>query len=78
MKDDVSLFVANSYLQVMFNKELEEVQRYQLELAEQELERTRLRIAAGVQTQAEIYEIEANLLHKNRPWFSRKTPHGSH
>ena len=61
MKDDVSLFVANSYLQVMFNKELEEVQRYQLELAEQELERTRLRIAAGVQTQAEIYEIEANL-----------------
>ena len=61
MKDDVSLFVANSYLQVMFNKELEEVQRYQLELAKQELERTQLRIAAGIQTQAEIYEIEANL-----------------
>ena len=61
MKDDISLFVANSYLQVMFNKELEEVQRYQLELAKQELERTQLRIAAGIQTQAEIYEIEANL-----------------
>ena len=61
MKDDISLFVANSYLQVMFNKELEQVQRYQLEIAKQELERTQLRISAGVQTQAEIYEIEANL-----------------
>ncbi len=61
MKDDISLFVANSYLQVMFNKELEQVQRYQLELAQQEMERTQIRIDAGVQTQAEIYEIEANL-----------------
>jgi len=61
MKDDISLFVANSYLQVMFNKELEQVQRYQLELAKQELERTQLRIEAGVQIQVEIYEIEANL-----------------
>jgi outer membrane protein len=61
MKDDISLFVANSYLQVMFNKEFEQVQRYQLEIAKQELERTELRISAGVQTQAEIYEIEANL-----------------
>ena len=61
MKDDISLFVANSYLQVMFNKEFEQVQRYQLEIAKQELERTELRISAGVQTQAEIYEIDANL-----------------
>ncbi len=61
MKDDISLFVANSYLQVMFNKELEQVQLYQLQIAKQELERTQLRIAAGVQTEAEIYEIEANL-----------------
>ena len=61
MKDDISLFVANSYLQVMFNKEFQQVQRYQLELANQELERTQLRIDAGVQTPADIYEIEANL-----------------
>ena len=58
MKDDVSLFVANTYLQVMFNKELEDVQRYQLELAQRELERTQIRIDAGVQTRADIYEIE--------------------
>jgi len=61
MKDDISLFVANTYLQVMFNKEFEQVQRYQLELANQELEQTKVRIEAGVQTQADIYEIEANV-----------------
>jgi len=61
MKDDISLFVANAYLQVMFSKELEQVQRYQLELAKQELERTQLSIDAGILTAAEIYEIEANV-----------------
>ena len=61
MKDDVSLFVANAYLQVMFNRELEQVQRYQLELAKQELERTQLSIDAWILTPVEIYEIEANI-----------------
>jgi len=61
MKDDVSLFVANAYLQVMFNRELEQVQRYQLELAKQELQRTQLSIDAGILTPVEIYEIEANI-----------------
>jgi len=61
MKDDISLFVANAYLQVMFSKELERIQRYQLELAKQELERTQLSIDAGILTAAEIYEIEANV-----------------
>lgn len=61
MKDDISLFVANAYLQVMFNKELEQVQRFQLELSKQERERTQLSIDAGILTAAEIYEIEANV-----------------
>jgi outer membrane protein len=61
MKDDISLFVANAYLQVMFNKELEQVQRFQLELSKQERERTQLSIDAGILTAVEIYEIEANV-----------------
>lgn len=61
MKDDISLFVANAYLQVMFNKELAQVQRFQLELTQEDLERTKSRIEAGVLTKADIYEIEANL-----------------
>ena len=61
MKDDISLFVANAYLQVMFNKELAQVQLFQLELSQEDLERTKARIEAGVLTKADIYEIEANL-----------------
>jgi outer membrane protein len=45
----------------MFNRELEQVQRYQLELAKQELQRTQLSIDAGILTPVEIYEIEANI-----------------
>jgi len=61
MKDDISLFVANAYLQVMFNRELEQVQRYQLEITKEDLKRTQIRIDAGVLTQDDIFEIEANL-----------------
>lgn len=61
MKDDISLFVANAYLQVMFNRELAQVQRFQLEITKEDLERTKVRIEAGVLTQADIFDIEANL-----------------
>ncbi len=61
MKDDVSLFVANAYLQVLFSQELEQVQGYQLELAQQELARIQLSIEAGILTAAELFEIEANI-----------------
>jgi len=45
----------------MFNRELEQVQRYQLEITKEDLKRTQIRIDAGVLTQADIFEIEANL-----------------
>lgn len=61
VKEDISLFVANAYLQVMFNREIQNVQRFQLELIQEELKRTEERIAAGVLTEADRYEIEANL-----------------
>jgi outer membrane protein len=61
IKDDVSLFVANAYLQVMFNREINTVQKYQLELLKEDFIRTQERIDAGVLTQADIYEIEANM-----------------
>ena len=40
---------------------LEHVQRYQLELAKQELKRTQLSIESGILTPVEVYEIEANI-----------------
>ncbi|MGB1167499.1 MAG: TolC family protein, partial [Flavobacteriaceae bacterium] len=41
--------------------ELEQVQGYQLELAQQELARIQLSIEAGILTAAELFEIEANI-----------------
>tara|TARA_Y100001970_G_scaffold24148_1_gene28631 strand:+ start:51092 stop:52519 length:1428 start_codon:yes stop_codon:yes gene_type:complete len=61
MKDDISLFVANSYLQVMFNKELLEVQKLQIELTREQIERTKKQILAGVLVPSDILESEANL-----------------
>ena len=49
IKDDVKLFVANSYLQIMFNKEILKVQNSQLE------------INSGIFSPRQIFEIEANL-----------------
>ena len=61
IKDDILLFVANSYLQVMFNREILEVQKTQLEITKKDLIRTENLIDAGVRIKADLLEIEANL-----------------
>ncbi|MEL0300225.1 MAG: TolC family protein, partial [Flavobacteriaceae bacterium] len=61
MTDDIMLFVANAYLQVMFNRELVEVQKQQIQITQTDLERTQAQIEAGVLVANEIYELEANL-----------------
>ncbi len=61
IKDDILLFVANSYLQVMFNREILEVQKTQLEITKKDLIRTKNLIDAGVRIKADLLEIEANL-----------------
>ena len=59
--DNVSLLVANAYLQVMFNREILGVQKAQLEVSKEELERTQQLIQAGALTRRDIFEIEANI-----------------
>ena len=61
MKDDISLMVANAYLQIMFNSEILKVQESQLELTKVELLRTQDLIDAGIFSPKQIFEIEANL-----------------
>ena len=61
MADDVSLFVANAYLQVVLNKEILTVQQKQIETTQLELERTQELVEAGVLTARDLYELEANL-----------------
>lgn len=59
MRDDIALFVANSYLQVLFNKQNLEVLRAQVQVTEEQLERTRTLVEAGVLPQGDLLEIEA-------------------
>ena len=61
MKDDISLMVANAYLQIMFNSEILKVQESQLEITKVELLRTQDLIDAGIFSPKQIFEIEANL-----------------
>ena len=61
MTDDIKLFVANAYLQIMFNREIFQVQKLQLEITKKELERTQSLIEAGVIPAGNIFEVEANL-----------------
>lgn len=59
MKDDIALFVANSYLQVLFNKQNLEVLRSQIEVTKAQLERTKDLVDAGVLPQGDLLEIQA-------------------
>lgn len=59
MKDDIALFVANSYLQVLFNKQSLKVLLAQNEVTRGQLDRTRELVDAGVLPRGDLLEIEA-------------------
>ena len=61
ISDDTALLVANSYLQVMFNREQLGVQESQFAVSLKELERTKILIEAGVLTTRDIFELDANI-----------------
>ena len=57
--DDIRLNVANSYLQVLSNKEALKVFRAQYEVTKQDLNRTRELVESGVVPRGDLLEIEA-------------------
>lgn len=61
MKDDVQLMVANAYLQILFNIEILAVQKAQLEISQQDAERTQQMIEAGTMVKYDLLEIEATI-----------------
>ena len=61
MKTDISLFVANSFLQILFNKEQIKVLTSQIEVTANELERTQELIDAGVVPEGDLLEVQATL-----------------
>lgn len=59
MKDDISLSVANGYLQVLFSRENLEVARSQYAVTEQDLKKTKELVESGVVPKGDLLEIEA-------------------
>jgi len=59
LKDDISLNVANSYLQVLSNKEALKVAKAQFAVTEQDLKRTTELVESGVVPRGDLLEIEA-------------------
>lgn len=60
MKDDIALFIANAYLQVLFNKESLKVVEAQHEITLKQLERTQALVDAGSLPEGDLLEIRAN------------------
>jgi len=61
MKDDISLFVANSFLQILFGKEQLKVLQAQYVVSSEELSRTKELVDAGVLPRGDLLEIQATL-----------------
>ena len=61
MENDISLYVANAFLQVLFNKEQIKVLNSQIEVTTSEQERTSELIDAGVLPSGDLLEVQASL-----------------
>lgn len=59
MKDDIALSIANSYLQILFNKEQLKVQKNQNLITKENIKRTQELIQAGSLPAGDIYELQA-------------------
>lgn len=59
MKDNISLTVANAYLQILSNRETVNVLKSQYSITNQDLERTKALVDNGVVPKGDVLEIEA-------------------
>ncbi|MEP4779595.1 MAG: TolC family protein [Algibacter sp.] len=61
IKDDISLNVVNSYLNILFNKERLETAKAQFDFSSKQLQQVKDLVDAGVQPKVNIYDAEATL-----------------
>jgi outer membrane protein len=61
IKDDISLFVVNAFLQILFNREQLKVQKAQYDIANNDLERTQELVNQGVLPKGDALELIATL-----------------
>jgi len=58
-KNDLALNIARMYLQVLFNEELHDISVQQVEITQQQVERTRKMVDAGALPKGDLFEIQA-------------------
>ncbi|WP_400071509.1 TolC family protein [Zobellia russellii] len=61
LSNDVALNIANTYLQVLLNKELLNVAKNQLELSKRQLDISKQQLKSGVTSEANVYDVEATV-----------------
>ena len=61
LSNDVALNIANTYLQVLLNKELVNVAKNQLELTKRQLGISQKQLASGIISNASVFDVEATL-----------------
>ncbi len=61
MQDDISLYVANGYLDILFNKENLKVQETQLAKDEKQLTRTQELVDAGAVARGDLFDMKATI-----------------
>jgi outer membrane protein len=66
MKDDISLNIANAFLQILFNKENLKVQNEQLANNEKQLQRSQELVNAGVVPRGDLLDIKATVASNNQ------------
>jgi len=66
MQDDISLYVANAYLDILFNKENLKVQQSQLAYDEKQLNRTQELVNAGSVPRGDLLDMKATLAADNQ------------
>jgi outer membrane protein len=71
-KDDLILNIAASYLEILFAEELEEVAKAQIEVTQQQINRTNQLVDAGSLARGALLEIEAQLAQEELTLVNRR------
>ena len=66
MQDDISLFVANAYLDILFNKENLKVQQGQLANDEKQIQRTQELVNSGAVPRGDLLDMKATIAADNQ------------
>lgn len=59
VKNNIALTIASLYLQILYQQELVEIAKRQLELSKMQLARTKVLVSAGSLPEGNLYEVEA-------------------